>query len=127
MKGVALLLCQAKGGPQQVNAFKTVPPFLGSWKRSYSFRMENGAEVRIRVDAVLHFLLLGALRSLGLTSGDSRTGSSRSLSITFFLEQRMFPEERSVRECCCLERVSGVARAIIFRVQLSQKEENRHL
>ena len=43
-KGVALLLCQAKGGPQQVNAFKTVPPFLGSWKRSYSFRMENGAE-----------------------------------------------------------------------------------
>ena len=30
--------------PQQANAFKTESPFLGSWKRSYSFRMENGTE-----------------------------------------------------------------------------------
>lgn len=76
-------------GPQQANAFKTVSPFLGSWKRSYSFRMEMGLKIRVKVDVVLHssFLPPLAMRSLGLASGDSKTGSDGPwdhLSVTFF-------------------------------------------
>ena len=40
-----------------------------------------GLKVRIRVDAVLHSSSpSGALRSLGLASGDSKTGFSRTSS-----------------------------------------------
>ena len=40
---IALL---GKRGSQQANAFKTVTLFLGSWKRPYSFKMENGAKAK---------------------------------------------------------------------------------
>lgn len=35
-----------KRGSQQANAFKTVTLFLGSWKRPYSFKMDNGAKAK---------------------------------------------------------------------------------
>ena len=116
-------------------------------RKSNPFKVENRAEDK---DLVV-LLSLGALRSSGLVSGDSRTGSSSlwgypqvtfkemathssilawkipwtvepvrlqpmgsqrvghdwatslhftSLQVTFFLEWRMLPKEKAVRECC---------------------------
>ena len=64
-----------------------------------------GLKVRIRVDAVLHSSPLGG--SEIVRAGIRHPGQvpQGHHPITFFLEQRMFPEERSVRECC-LERRS---------------------
>ena len=58
--------------PQPANALKTLTPFLGSRKKSNPFKVENRAEDK---DVVV-LLSLGAVRSSGLVSGDSRTGSS---------------------------------------------------
>lgn len=66
-----------------------------------------GLKVRIRVDAVLHSSsppggteIIRAWHQV--IPGQVPQGHH---PMTFFLEQRMLPEERSVRECC-VERVS---------------------
>lgn len=76
-------------GAQQANASKTVLPFLGNRKGSYSFSVENKAVGNDGADVVLYSLLLGALRSLRLASGGSRTGNGCPRGyhpVTFFLE-----------------------------------------
>lgn len=88
-KGVALLICQGKE-EAQTNALMTMPHLLGSWKRSYSFRMENRAVDMDWGWCSSCVLLLGALKSLGLVSGDSRTCSPQgfpSLIFSFWNEE----------------------------------------
>ena len=64
---------------------------LLGWKRGQNIQMWS---------CIL--LSLGALRSSGLESGDSRTGPSGPWGhpqVTFFLEWRMLPKERGIRKC----------------------------